>query len=66
MYRRYQRIFEAERLRYQAAVAPYDDPPTCDQLFAAKLADLTVALYNDWAGVLPTPDQVAGIGRQHV
>jgi hypothetical protein len=63
VYRRYQRVFEAERLRYQAAVAPYDDAQTRDQVFAAKLADLTVALHNDWAGVLPTPDQLTGIGR---
>lgn len=63
VYRRYQRVFEAERLRYQAAVAPYDAPQTRDQVFAAKLAELAVALHHDWAGVLPTADQLAGIGR---
>jgi hypothetical protein len=66
VYRRYQRTFEAERLRYQGSVAPYDDPETREPLFAAKIAELTVALHEDWARVLPTPDEVAGIGRGRV
>ena len=66
IYRRYQRTFEAERLRYQGSVSPYKDPETREPLFAAKIAELTIALHEDWARVLPTPDEVAGIGHSRV
>jgi Zn-dependent protease with chaperone function len=65
VYRRYQRTFEAERLLYQGGAAPYNEPDTRDTVFATKLAQLTVALHDDWARVLPTPDEVAGIGQRH-
>lgn len=63
VYRRYQRTFEAERVLYQNSAEPYTDPATRDALFATKIAQLTVALHEDWARVLPTPDEIARLGR---
>jgi hypothetical protein len=64
VYRRYQRTFEAERMRYQGGVAPYDDSDTREATFASKIAELTIALHEDWARVLPSADEVAGIAHR--
>ncbi len=64
VYRRYQRTFEAERLRYQGSAPPYDDPETRETGFASRIAELTIALHEDWARVLPSADEVAGIAHR--
>jgi Protein of unknown function (DUF4231) len=63
LYRGYQRRFETERIRYQNGAAPYDDPSTRDMCFAERITELELALHDDWSRVLPTSDQVAGLGR---
>lgn len=65
VYRRYQRTFEAERMRYRGGVNPYDEPDTREAIFSSKIAELTIALHEDWARVLPSADEVAGIAHRH-
>jgi hypothetical protein len=65
VYRRYQRTLEAERLKYQNDVKPFDDPDTKDRSLAERLASIELQLHEDWSRVLPTPDEVAVIGRGH-
>jgi hypothetical protein len=60
LYRGYQRVLEAERLRYQNGVEPYtgDETVRASQ-FAARIAELELRLHDEWSGLVPISADVA-------
>jgi hypothetical protein len=52
LYRRWQRLFEAERLRYRERIGRYEGENR-DQLLAAYLADGQVQLDEEWSSLIP-------------
>ncbi|MCM0641254.1 DUF4231 domain-containing protein [Cellulomonas sp. zg-Y766] len=60
LYRRYQRLLEADLIRYQRGVAPFDQQQA-EAIFAELLADRQIELHNEWAGLLPRSADVAGL-----
>jgi len=52
LYRRWQRLFEAERLRYREQIGPYEGEGR-DQILAAFLADGQVRLDEEWSSLIP-------------
>jgi hypothetical protein len=52
LYRGYQRALEIERLKYDNAVEPYDDGER-DRVFIERIADLQLALHDEWGGLVP-------------
>ena len=65
VYRSFQRKLEAERLLFEAGAGRYADPRAREASLAERVAELTLQLHDEWSRVLPTPDEVAGIGRGH-
>lgn len=61
LYRGYQRALEVERMRFENKVAPYD-APDADARLTERLAELQLALHDDWAGLLPRSAEVAARG----
>lgn len=59
LYRGYQRAFEVERMKFESGVAPYDGQDRA-QALALRVAQLQLALHDDWAGLLPRSSDVAG------
>lgn len=59
LYRRYQRLFEAERMLYVEGVGPYSSGANADACFAEWLARQRIAVHDEWAGLLPASEQVA-------
>lgn len=62
LYRRYQRLFESERLRYTHGEGCYS-APDADARFTAWLADGRVAVHEDWAGLMPRSGDVVSVSR---
>ncbi|MDA0181531.1 DUF4231 domain-containing protein [Solirubrobacter phytolaccae] len=62
LYRRYQRMFEAERLRYTSGVAPYRGADA-DATFASWLAAARLSVHEEWAGLIPASGEVASTTR---
>lgn len=58
LYRRYQRLYEAERLLYVTHTGPYA-AEDADARFSAWLADQRLAVHDDWAGLVPRSERVA-------
>lgn len=67
LYRRYQRLFEAERLLYIQRAGEYSGADR-DLRFSEWLAVQRIAVHDEWAGLVPASDQVAraGAGDQAV
>lgn len=61
LYRRYQRRLEAERLRFDHELAPYDDEER-DKAFAEFVAKCQAELHDEWAGLLPTSSEISALG----
>ena len=53
LYRRYQRWFEAELLRYRFQIGRYADENTRDREFAEFLAQTQIDLHDEWEGLIP-------------
>lgn len=58
LYRRYQRVFEAERLLYAQKARDYGEQDA-DERFSVWMAQHSLAVHDEWAGLLPAGDQVA-------
>jgi hypothetical protein len=52
LYRRYQRLAEAEALRYRFRSEPYDSEDS-DRVLAIQMAQLQLDLHDEWAGLVP-------------
>lgn len=59
LYRRWHRLFEAEALRYQSRIAPYEGDDRDDKL-AERLAQGQIDLDQEWATLIPTSSEIAG------
>ena len=61
LYRRYERILEAERLKFLDGVEPYagDD---AELVMTTALAERQLDLHDEWAGLLPRTADVAALG----
>jgi hypothetical protein len=53
LYRGYQRALEIERLKYDNDVEPYDDGEWRDRVFVERIAELQLALHDEWGGLVP-------------
>lgn len=58
LYRRYQRLFEAERFLYVQGAGKYSATDR-DLSFAEWLANQRLAVHDEWAGLVPASEQVA-------
>jgi Protein of unknown function (DUF4231) len=58
LYRGYQRALEVERMKFESRAEPYDRPDA-DRTLALRVAQLQLALHDDWAGLLPRSSEVA-------
>jgi hypothetical protein len=63
LYRRYQRILEAERLSYNHRAGEYSGDVDRDKILIARLGQLQLDLHDDWAGLIPASSEVASLGR---
>lgn len=67
LYRRYERLVQAEGKRYRFRVAPYDGDDRDTQL-ARTIAQLEIDLQSEWEGLIPSRNEIASaassIGRQ--
>jgi hypothetical protein len=61
LYRRYQRLFEAERFLYVQGASQYSSVDR-DTRFCEWLANKRLAVHDEWAGLVPASDQVAKAG----
>jgi hypothetical protein len=59
LYRGYQRLLEAERLKFENGVDPYADPSQRNQLLAQRLSERQLQLHADWADLVPRSTEVA-------
>jgi hypothetical protein len=62
LYRGYQRIFEAERLKYNARLAEYGSDDR-DSVFVQTLSELQLRLHEDWAVLVPRSAEAAVAAR---
>jgi hypothetical protein len=58
LYRRYQRLFEAERFLYTQKAGTYTGEDA-DERFSEWLARQRLAVHDEWAGLLPAGEQIA-------
>ena len=58
LYRRYQRLFEAERLLFVQGVGRYATG-NANASFSEWLSRQRIAVHEEWAGLLPASEQVA-------
>lgn len=61
LYRRYQRLVEAERFLYVQGAGQYSEADR-DLRFSEWLANQRLAVHDEWAGLVPASDQVANAG----
>jgi hypothetical protein len=66
LYRGYQRVLEAERLRYENRVGVYDaaEQPR-NAAFAERIAEVELRLHDDWGGLIPVSAAVAARGPSY-
>jgi hypothetical protein len=63
LYRRTQRVWEAERFCYLHAEGAYSGPDA-DARFVRWMADARVATHDEWAGLLPRASDVAKLSSR--
>jgi hypothetical protein len=61
LYRGYQRRLEAERIRHEHSVRPYEGEDR-DEVFAEFVARCQSDLHDEWAGLLPTSLEISALG----
>lgn len=61
LYRGYQRRLEAERIRFEHHVQPYDSDDR-DKVFAEFVAERQAELHDEWAGLLPASSEISALG----
>ena len=62
LYRRYQRVLEAELLRYRHRVGRYSGDDA-DKVLIEEFSRQQVDLHNEWSGLIPQSSEVASLGR---
>lgn len=62
LYRRTQRVWEAELLRYEHRQGPYD-APDADPRFVGWMAEQRMVTHDSWAALVPASGQVASLAR---
>jgi hypothetical protein len=62
LYRRYQRLFEAERMLYEHETGPYA-AEAADRRFSEWLARQRIAVHDEWASLVPASNQVSKFTR---
>lgn len=62
LYRKYHRTIQMEKLLYIHRVPPYHSEDR-DRLLIEKLAQLQLALHDEWAGLLPRTGEVTSLGK---
>jgi hypothetical protein len=63
LYRRYQRLLEALRLRYEFSESPFDADDR-DRVLAGQVADTLLRLQQEWEGLVPTRGEVDSLGQR--
>ncbi len=61
LYRRYQRLVQAEAKKYRFHARPYDRRKR-DRLLASNVAQLELDLQMEWEGLIPSRSEVASTG----
>jgi hypothetical protein len=61
LYRRYQRLLEAEQKKHRFLVAPYDKKNP-DKELGMKVAQLEIDLQTEWEGLVPSRSEIAAAG----
>lgn len=61
LYRGYQRRLEAERIRHEHRVGPYNGEDR-DAIFVEFVAQRQAELHGEWAGLLPTSSEISALG----
>lgn len=62
LYRRYQRLSEAERLKYASGLGDYSKPEA-DEHFARWLVESKIAVHDKWEGLLPQTESLVDSHR---
>ena len=63
LYRRYQRLFEAERFLYVQRAGQYAGADA-NLRFSEWLSERRIAVHDEWAGLVPASEQVAKAGQR--
>lgn len=61
LYRGYQRRLEAERIRFEHKIGPYEGENP-DKVLAEFVAGCQAELHDEWAGLLPTSSEISALG----
>ncbi|RKS93490.1 uncharacterized protein DUF4231 [Microbacterium sp. AG790] len=61
LYRRYQRLVQAEAKKYRFNARPYDGRKR-DRLLASNVAQLEIDLQMEWEGLIPSRSELASAG----
>lgn len=61
LYRGYQRRLEAERIRHEHRIGPYEGEDR-DEVFAEFVAQRQADLHDEWAGLLPSSAEISALG----
>lgn len=62
LYRRYQRLFEAERMLYEQKTGPYAGEAP-DRGFSEWLARQRIAVHDEWASLVPASSEITKVTR---
>lgn len=63
LYRRYQRLVEAESKLFRYSVSPYDDADR-ERTLGARIAQLELDLQAEWEGLIPRSDELAAVTKK--
>lgn len=64
LYRKYHRLFEAERVKYINSIDPYDTAEK-DKLLIQQLSDLQIRLHYEWDGLVPSTEDIHKLQKGH-
>jgi hypothetical protein len=63
LYRRYQRLIQAEEKKHRFDAPPYDtDNDKRDRILAMRVAQLELDLQTEWEGLIPSRSEIASAG----
>lgn len=62
LYRRYQRILEADAKRYKFGIEPFDNDDR-DRTLAARVAQYELDLQAEWEGLIPSNAELAAVAK---
>lgn len=62
LYRRYQRMIEADGKRYKLGIEPFDDDDR-DRTLGARVAQYELDLQAEWEGLIPSSAELAAVTK---